>query len=385
MQRSEVRVALIGQRPRGHLQDLLANPPVGICYLRSARLVPTDVVAGRPAMSHASLMSRIARSPIVVRAGIFLPVLLAPRDAEMALCVNRFYAGGKPAVIWLERPAAPLHYEPMRLRSRLTRWAVRALLQARGRLHVCWSEVCREEFRALYSFAGEVETATIPPLVVPPAAYRSEERVERRQRTPRVSFLFVGSRFHAKGGKELVLAFREVAREEQVGNLTIVTDPESVGAAWLYEIGRCPKVRLIPATLDRTTMWKLLDSHQVLVHPTLYDSFPLVVLEALRMGLPVLATSVYAIPEILAFGGGVLLSSYSVSWDGIGYSIERAERMEVVGSLVDELVARMRSVLDEGSRVEMAKVGLAVGETRFGTKSLNDKWIQVYNRLLADQ
>lgn len=45
--------------------------------------------------------------------------------------------------------------------------------------------------------------------------------------------------------------------------------------------------------------WQLYASHDVFVHPTLDDAFPLVVLEAMQHGLPVVSTRVGAIPDIV--------------------------------------------------------------------------------------
>jgi glycosyltransferase involved in cell wall biosynthesis len=133
-------------------------------------------------------------------------------------------------------------------------------------------------------------------------------------------------------------------------------------------------------------MWDLFDSHQILVFPTIYDSFPLVVLEASRIGLPVIATPVYAIPEILNHDSGILLSQHPRTPSPFGYllPVENMEE-EPDATLVKELRQAMRRLIDPQGRLEKSLKALHSSEKTFGVDVLNKKWYSMYQALLANQ
>lgn len=380
----ELRVAVVGQRLRGHFSDLLANPPLGIRYVNPSSYAPTDVIRGRPAMSNQSWAARLVRTEFAIRLGIFAPVIREPKRADAVLSVNRFYVGRLPAAIWLERAAAPLHYEPRRLDNSGTRTIVRWLIERPRTAIVCWSDACRQEFMSTYGFYTGFVPQVIPPLVVPPATLVTDERSEQRQRVSHVDFLFIGAQFHAKGGKELILAFKRIAQDDGVGRLTVVSDPEAVGPEWLREIDQCRRVRLVPATLDRMSIWQLMDEHQVLVHPTLFEGYGLVILEALKLGLPIVATSVYAIPEMLGGGAGRLLTSYRRDYDQLGYNVARLKSDgRPLSDLVDELTEALRELLEERTRLHLTRMALARAERRFGSEGIRNDWSRVFRSLVS--
>jgi hypothetical protein len=70
---SDVTVQLVGQKPRGHITDLIGNPPAGIHYRISE--TPGDLRNDKPVMSQRSLASRIGRSSVANTLGIFLPAV----------------------------------------------------------------------------------------------------------------------------------------------------------------------------------------------------------------------------------------------------------------------------------------------------------------------
>lgn len=369
-----VRAKVVGQRPRGHISDFFANPPPGIEYCQDGR-VASDVVRGRPAMLRGTWRSTAVRSGVVNWAGLFVPVIDLRNKADIVIAINRFYVGRIPHIVWLERPAAPLHYEPSKLRNPLTRWVVRRLLEERRGLYACWSRACAAEFEAMFSFSRRLP-AVIPPMVTPPSVYMEPTRVMQRQMGEKVGFLLVGSQFHLKGGKEAVLAFELLQTKTSQVELTIVTDPETIGGEWRRRIEANAGIRLRPATLGRREMWNLYDSQQVLIHPTRFDSYGLVVLEAVRIGLPVIASSIYAIPEVLRETSGILLEGDPPSGAvHIGYGRRDVDfRGSVSRATVEGLYKGMCELLNLDKRVTMGLRARERSEEVFGVTAIHRRW-----------
>jgi glycosyltransferase involved in cell wall biosynthesis len=74
------------------------------------------------------------------------------------------------------------------------------------------------------------------------------------------------------------------------------------------------QVRLLPAHPDVPA---LLDAADLLVHPARFEGMPLVVLEAMAKGLPIIATAVSGIPEALG-DTGVLLAPHDAPGPDLG-------------------------------------------------------------------
>ncbi len=102
-------------------------------------------------------------------------------------------------------------------------------------------------------------------------------------------FLFVGNDSRRKGYSTLTKAF-EVARKKNSSlELTVVgrvKDQKQAGVTFLNEV-------------NHEKMSEIFDQHSVLVVPSLCDPLPNVIIEAFGRGLPVIATTVDGIPEVV--------------------------------------------------------------------------------------
>jgi len=129
-------------------------------------------------------------------------------------------------------------------------------------------------------------------------------------------FIFVSSQFDIKGGRELLSAFIKLNEKLPNTRLKLVTYlPENIEINLKGHRG----ITVISPDMTRE---ELSDKHlklaDVLVHPTYIESFGLVVLEAIAAGLPIIATDVYAIREMVADkSNGFLLSAPISNWSGI--------------------------------------------------------------------
>ncbi len=110
--------------------------------------------------------------------------------------------------------------------------------------------------------------------------------------------LFVGKQFAPKGGPELLDAFALVRREFPRARLSVVSASFP---------GPLPPGVTFHGLLPRAALARLFAQAAVFALPTLREAFGLSLLEAMAFGLPVVATRLEAIPEIVSDGETGLL------------------------------------------------------------------------------
>ena len=137
------------------------------------------------------------------------------------------------------------------------------------------------------------------PLAASQARFGSETR--------RYDFTFISTNFRIKGGPELLRAFAAVrqsgAWEAQLCVVTNLVEAKNL----LGDLAAFPGVEWREANLDQAAIAHLLSESHCLVHPSLWESFGVVVLEALAAGCAVIATDIASLPEVVADGSGRVL------------------------------------------------------------------------------
>lgn len=119
--------------------------------------------------------------------------------------------------------------------------------------------------------------------------------------------LFLGALTPRKGVLSLVRAFASIAPR---ATLTLIgpTDRDPLHAAAVRaELARAPRNIRLAGCLDDEALRAELDRHDLLVLPSLYEGFGIVLAEAVSHGLAVIATRVGAIPEVVRDGEEALL------------------------------------------------------------------------------
>lgn len=130
-------------------------------------------------------------------------------------------------------------------------------------------------------------------------------------------FLFVSSQFDIKGGAALLRAFRRVRETCSNATLDMIT--------YLPEKHRAEASAIQGLTIHNSDMprqeifERFMARADVLIHPTYADSFGMVLIEAMAHGLALIATDLYAIPEMLHNDrNGVLLRKSPLSiWNDV--------------------------------------------------------------------
>ena len=116
----------------------------------------------------------------------------------------------------------------------------------------------------------------------------------------------------------------------------------------------------------RDDVMAVLDGVDVLLHPSLVDAFPTALLEAMAAAVPVVATSVGGIPEIVEDGS-------------TGTLIEAPPRPEAVAGALLPLLA------DAGRRTELGRRGRERFEREFSAQRWAERLRGVYETALAER
>ena len=264
-----------------------------------------------------------------------------------------------PFVVDIDNPYAFTAYNV--LAARLYRTGIRWFLGSPRCLQIrCLSRACYDGVRELYGETVAAKAvvaypALAPKVTVPPVGEEG-----------RCRFLFVATQFEIKGGPALLESFRRVAEDYPGATLDLVTHlPDEFAQL----AANCPGVTVHDANFSRDEIAeRFLTRADVLVHPTYFDSFGMVVLEAMAHGLPVIASKVYAIPEMVEDGiGGILVDPPLSIWDGIRPSPlfsdtakvrEAARRADTRGFEAALATAMLAMAGDPGRRRTAGQAGL---------------------------
>ena len=127
--------------------------------------------------------------------------------------------------------------------------------------------------------------------------------------------LFVGTDWKRKGGPDLLEAFRRVRNRHPDAQLDIIGCKPEVAQEGVNIIGRVP----------RDEIHQYMSQARMFVLPTIHEAFGIVLVEALHFGLPIISTTVGAVPEM-------------VMHDINGYRVQPGD-IEALANAMDELLS----------------------------------------------
>jgi len=191
--------------------------------------------------------------------------------------------------------------------SRLWKWYCRRVFRLSGCV-----VVLSREWSALRDLLPGVEIHHLPNAIDTRPYHRiASRRSSKSARDVRV--LYLGHLGEVKGTDDLLEAFKILDPGENaieldlVGDVLRPGDEERVAAAAAASFGSGKSVRLIPPVSGEAKM-ACFERADIFVFPSHYEGMPMAILEALAAGLPIVATAVGGIPELVGDGeNGILV------------------------------------------------------------------------------
>jgi teichuronic acid biosynthesis glycosyltransferase TuaC len=186
------------------------------------------------------------------------------------------------------------------------------------------------------------------------------------QENPSRRVLFVGRVEKAKGAFDLLSAWVKVIRSFQNARLTMV-GPDHTNGLFLHkvkELGLNASVTLT-GPLPSNEVAELMRQSVLLCLPSHGEGTPNCVMEALSCGLPVVATRVGGIPDIVVHGRNGLL-------------VDKEDREGLAAAIVTLLS-------DRGLSLCMGEVALAFARERLDARKTVSRLIELYGELIASR
>ncbi len=173
--------------------------------------------------------------------------------------------------------------------------------------------------------------------------------------------LHLGAAFPRKNTRLTVEAFRRVAADAGMPDLVIggvAADDEATVRDWVREAGVAERVHVQPY-LPREDHALLVAAAEMLLYPSAYEGFGLPALEAMAVGVPVVASRRGALPETCG---------------DAAYYVEPE---------VDDVAAAMRLIgMDEGERSRLAGAG-GKHVKKFSPRRMASRTLEVYRAVRA--
>lgn len=306
------------RRQRDTVEHLPA-PYVAVTPPQTA--VPPDhaVNARRGATAAGRLAALASRAPVALNAG-------AVRDPRARTCAVAYTWGRLPLwprelpfIVELDNPYVLTLYHNVKAHRRMRRILRRILLSGRCYGIVCISAACQRTLAVELGADVAAKSAVVAPHVDRGRPARAGEH------DGPLRLVCIGTQFWLKGGRELCAATASVAGDGVDLRLTMVTNaPAAIRARHADD-----PITFIAPTDREYVLDSVLPAADVFVLPTVQESYGLAALEAIACGLPVVATDIYALPELVDHGvTGYLLKDPLGLWrsDGTADSVLWAKR-----------------------------------------------------------
>lgn len=178
-----------------------------------------------------------------------------------------------------------------------------------------------------------------------------------------VEILFLGNLLERKGVNDLIAALAELPADLPAWRMTFAGGGDIAGCTErVAAAGLADRVQFL-GWVEQARSADLLANADVMVLPSYFEGLPLVILEALGAGTPVVTTSVGAIPQF-------------IEHDQIALVIEPGDRAALSESL-------RRLVADSGLRQRLGDTGRSAYETTFSLQVFRTNLLKIYENVLA--
>jgi len=148
-------------------------------------------------------------------------------------------------------------------------------------------------------------------IIIPNGFDRPPETISRSNDPQQLHCLFVGTCYERKGVEYLLAAFRDLRRNDVVLDLAGDLNNDSKYSNRMIKLAKEWDIQdrvIFHGRIPESKLWELYANADIFVLPSLWEGFGVVLLEAMAFGLPVIATDVGAIPDIVVDGySGILI------------------------------------------------------------------------------
>lgn len=284
----------------------------------------------------------------------------------------------KPYVLEMDNPYCICYYNLFWFYLLLPIW--KRILKSK-RLHriVCISEACKRTIELEYG----KEIAEKTRVVYPYMQNHLKDKIGHAGEM--VEFLFVSTQFYLKGGRETVAAIRKVHEEGYNVHLTIISNLEEIGDLCEgLEFISCYQANIKKEKLHAEYFSKA----DVFILPSYQDSFGLVYLEALSFGLPIIATNMYAIPEMVIDGKNGYLADLPIKYfedNGrlnkkykTGNIVDEIKRTTAYEKTIEQLATYIRCLCEKEKRNEMADYSESLFLERYSSEIRDKAFVDVF-------
>ena len=152
------------------------------------------------------------------------------------------------------------------------------------------SEACRNSLKEVFGKEVYSKSKCIYPII-----RKNKNNLKNFMQNKITKFLFVSTQFEIKGGYQLINVFKKIYEENKNCELTIISYlPNNLEK----EIANHKGINFLESNLNRSEIYKHMENSDVLVMPTYYDSFGMIILEALSHSLAIISNNTYAISEM---------------------------------------------------------------------------------------
>jgi len=216
--------------------------------------------------------------------------------------------------------------------------------------------------------------------------------IEARYHNPnrnseKIKILFIANKFFEKGGLEVLQTFKELEKKYDVELIFKCKLPREFKVKF-----DSPNIVWLEKNFSYQELFKKVYSKaNIFVFPSYIDTFGYSLLEAMSVGLPIVATNIFAIPEIIEDGkNGFLVDASKYSWSNVDgvmkpkFILNPEIRMKMYEKAKPEIVSQLLhkiSLLIENSslRTKMGRYGRSLIEKgKFSIKERNKKLRRIY-------
>ncbi|UFU05027.1 glycogen synthase [Ruania halotolerans] len=196
----------------------------------------------------------------------------------------------------------------------------------------------------------------------------------------RPAVIFVGRITRQKGLPYLLAAARDLPEEVQLVLCAGAPDTKELGAEVSEAVAELQRTRTgvvwIDEMLPRAEVVGLLAASTVFVCPSVYEPLGIVNLEAMAVGLPVVASATGGIPEVVADGETGLLVDLEQIQDGTGTPVNPQ-------AFVTDLTRALTEVATDPERARrLGEAGRSRAEAEFAWAAIGERTLEVYRAVL---